>query len=200
MPDDPPLMRLISPVRSALTAAEGLFDRLLCVAGAILFSQVPEFIQQYLQRLGGHLDEAQRQLGRLRAAAEASGLTVEQLAARTEADPDAAIGKLGGVLREAISRVQQLSEAEAAIRHASLWTKPFVFARYYDEAIARATGSVFRPAVPTTIEGLVYALVGMALMLALYHLGAKALVRKVARRRALNVGARSPTWPVPPPR
>ncbi len=175
-------MPWIRPFRSALTGLESLFDRLLCLGGAILFSQVPEFIQQYLQRLGGHLDEAQRQLAQLRAAAEASGLTVEQLAGRTEADPDAAIGKLGAVLREAINRVELLSAAEAALRHASLWTKPFVFARVYDRSIARATEQVFRPAVPTTIEGAVYALVGMAFMLALYHWGVKGVVRRVARR------------------
>jgi len=29
-------------------------------AGAVLLAQAPEFLQQYLQRLGGHLDEARR--------------------------------------------------------------------------------------------------------------------------------------------
>ena len=167
-----------------LNAAEGLLDRLLGVVGAVLFSQVPEFIQQYLQRLGGHLDEAQRQLARLRGAAEASGLTMEQLAARTAADPDAAIGKLGAVLREAITRVHRLDEAEAAIRQASLWTKPFVFARYADGEIVHATARVFRPAVPTTVEGAVYALAGMAVILAIYHVGVKGLVRRIRRGRA----------------
>ena len=33
---------------------------LAAILGAALFSQLPEFFQQYLQRLGGHLDEARR--------------------------------------------------------------------------------------------------------------------------------------------
>ena len=174
------------PLRSVGLAAESLLDRLLCVVGAVLFSQVPEFIQQYLQRLGGHLDEAQRQLARLREAAEASGLTVEQLAARTEADPDAAIGRLGAVLREAISRVQHLGEAEAALRHASILEKPFVFARYADAGIVHATARVFRPAIPTTLEGAVYALAGMAVVLAIYHLGVKGLIQRIRRVRTVG--------------
>ena len=30
---------------------DSLIDRILCVLGAVLFSQGPEFMQQYLQRL-----------------------------------------------------------------------------------------------------------------------------------------------------
>ena len=51
-------MRLTRPLHSVFSAGDSLIDRLLCVAGAVLCSQLPEFIQQYLQRLGGHLDEA----------------------------------------------------------------------------------------------------------------------------------------------
>ena len=46
----------------SLQVLETLFDRVLCVGGAVTVSQAPEFIQQYLQRLGGRLDEARRQL------------------------------------------------------------------------------------------------------------------------------------------
>jgi len=70
-------VRWNQPVRSLLAGGEGLLDRLLCVVGAVLFSQLPEFIQQYLQRLGGHLDEARRQLEQFRAVAAQSDLTLD---------------------------------------------------------------------------------------------------------------------------
>ena len=41
------------PGKTLLGAGDGLLDRALCVAGTVLFSQIPEFMQQYLQRLGG---------------------------------------------------------------------------------------------------------------------------------------------------
>jgi hypothetical protein len=176
------------PFLFIFAAVEGLLDRGLCLLGAILFSQVPEFIQQYVQRLGGHLDEARRQLAQLRETAAQSGLTLDQLTARTSADPDRAVAQLGSLLHRVAERVQDLATAEAAIRNASLWSRPFVFSRYVDPAIARSTWAVFRPAVPTTVEGLVYALAGMLFMLALYYGGIKYPCRRLyrARRRRLH--------------
>jgi len=136
------------PLRRLLAAGEGLLDRLLCLVGAVVFAQAPEFFQQYLQRLGGRLDEARRQLE---------------------------------VFRDVGARVDSLATAEAAIRNASLFTRPFAFARHFDPAIARATLSVFRPALPTTLEGAAYALCGMLVLLAAYHWGVKSLVRRCRR-------------------
>jgi len=172
------------PIRSVCAAGEGLLDRLLCVAGAVLFAQVPEFIQQYLQRLGGHLDEARRQLDQLNEAAAQSGLTLDQLIAQTAANPDPAVARLGGVAHAAAARVDALAAADEAIRHASLLAKPFVFLRHLDPSIAHATLAIFRPAVPTTVEGLVYAFAGMVVMVGAYHLGVKHPVRRAWRARA----------------
>ena len=172
------------PVRSLGAAGEGLLDRLLCVLGAVLFAQVPEFIQQYLQRLGGHLDEARRQLEQLKDAAAQSGLTLDQLVATASANADPAVARLGGVVHGAAARVDSLASADEAIRHASAIARPFVFVRHLDPGIAHATLAIFRPAVPTTIEGLVYALVGMVVLVGAYHLGVKRPVRRVWRARA----------------
>jgi len=157
-----------------LTATEGFLDRLLCVAGAVGFSQAPEFMQHYLQRLGGHLEEARRQLAQFERVAAQAGLTLERLGAHVSAAPDATTAKLGGVLRESVARVGELQAAHDALAHASLVTRPFVFLQRMDLAIVEATWRAFRPAVPTTVEGLVYALAGMLVLLALYHGGVKA--------------------------
>lgn len=178
----------MNPGRTLLGAADGLLDRVLCVAGAVLFSQAPEFMQQYLQRLGGHLDEARFQLAQFQRAATQSGLTLERLISQTTGNADPAVARLGGVMTDAVQRVDALEQAQSAILHASLWTRPFVFLRHADSGIARATWSIFQPAVPTTTEGLVYALIGVAALLGLYHLGVKypvgCAIRARARRRA----------------
>jgi len=176
-------------VRSASRGAERLLDRVLCVVGAVLFSQLPEFMQQYLQRLEGHLDEATLQLDRFKQAAAQSGMTLDQLVAGSDGNPDPAMGRLGGVVRSLVERVEELGAADAALRHATVWTRPFVFAAKIDWAIARATWSIFRPAVPTTLEGLTYAFAGIVFALALYHLGVKAPIARALRRRA---AARAP--------
>jgi hypothetical protein len=175
-------IRWTRPLRPVLRAGEKLLDRALCVAGAVLFSQLPEFFQQYLQRLGGHLDEARRQLELFTRAARWSGLNLDQLATDVSGQKDAAVAGLGRVILEAHARVDMLAASESALRNASGWTRPFVFLAHMDPAIARGTWRAFRPAVPTTAEGLAYAAAGMVAMLALYHLGGKALAAAIRRR------------------
>jgi hypothetical protein len=180
----------MNPARTLLGAVEGLLDRALCVIGAVIFSQVPEFMQQYLQRLGGHLDEARRQLQQFQQTAAQSGLTLDHLIGQTSADANPAVAKLGGVMTEAIARVDALQAAQSAIQHASLWSRPFVFLRYLDPAIAHATWTIFKPAVPTTVEGFVYALAGMLVLIGTYHLGVKYPLRRVAKARGQRSEAR----------
>ncbi len=159
-----------APLRPLGRAVERLLDRALCVLGAVGLSQAPEFFQQYLQRLGGHLDEARLALARYEAVARESGITLAQLIETTRAQAAAPVARLGDVMAEALARVQKLEAAEAALRGASLWERPFVFLRHVDTDIAARAWAVFKPAVPVTTEGLVYAVVGMALALALYQL------------------------------
>ena len=172
------------PFRSALSLGEGLLERVLGVAGAVLFSQIPEFMQQYVQRLGGHLDEARRQLEQMRSAAIQSGATLDQLIASASANSDPAIARLGQVVRETAQRVDVLAGDDRALRSASAFTRPFVFLGHVDPAIARATWAIFRPAVPTTIEGLSYAFAGLVVVLAIYHAGVRYPVRRAWRARA----------------
>lgn len=166
-----------------LGAGEGFLDRLLCVVGAVAFSQAPEFMQQYMQRLGGHVDEARRQLIQFEQAAAQSGLTLERFIAQTSTNADTAVAKLGGVMSRAVTRVDSLESAQAALQNASLWTRPFVFLRHLDTSIAQGTWAIFKPAVPTTAEGMVYALVGMLVLLSIYHLGVKYPITRARGRR-----------------
>lgn len=191
-------MRWTTPLKPALSAGESLLDRVLCVFGAVAFSQFPEFIQQYLQRLGGHLDEARRQLAKFTEAAAQSNLTLPQFIDRTSANPDTAVAKLGGVMQDAVDRVNELSFANAAIHDASLWERPFVFLRHVDGEIASATWAIYQPAVPTTAEGLVYALAGVIVVLCIYYGGIKAPTQAALRARKTRRSKVSDIKPVPP--
>jgi hypothetical protein len=176
-----PIPRII---RSASDGAEGLLDRILCVVGAVLFSQAPEFMQQYLQRLEGHLDEARLTLGKFQDAAAQSGMTLAQLVAGAGQNPNPSMQRVGGVIQGAAARVDTLAAADAALRGATVWTRPFVFAEHVDWGIARATWSIYRPAVPTTAEGFMYAGLGIVAMLALYHGAVRAPIAAHFRRKA----------------
>lgn len=160
---------------------DSLIDRILCVVGAILLSQGPEFMQQYLQRLGGHLDEARRQVAIYQHTADQSGVTLEHFVQQTAANADPSVARLGQVVQDSIKRETSLQAAHDALLHAAPWERPMVFLRHVDVSIARATVAVYKPAMPTTAEGLAYALSGMLLMLAFYHWGLKAVYRLLTR-------------------
>ena len=171
-------MRVLKPL---YTAGEKLIDRILCVAGAVLFSQASEFMQQYLQRLGGHLVEARRQLAQFEDIARQAGRTLQELAAQYATNADPTVVGMGRLMGDTETRVSALSASEAALRNASVWERPFVFLRHLDGEIARGTTGVFKPAVPTTIEGILYALIGVIVILVIYHGLLAPLVRRICR-------------------
>ncbi len=174
-----------------LRFTDSILDRILCVIGAVGLSQGPEFMQQYTQRLGGHLDEAQRQLAQFSQTSAQAGLSLPEYITRTSTNADTAVAKLGGVMAASAERVDELSAALVALRDANLWERPFVFLRHVDTQIAGATWEAFKPAVPTTLEGLVYALAGMAAALLIYHLGIALPLSRMFKKRAALKRARA---------
>ncbi len=162
----------------AFTAIEGFIDRLVCVLGAVCAAQAPEFFQQYLQRLGGHLAEINRQLAAYEAAAQAAGKPLAQFVADTIAQTDPGLAKLGATMEATAHRADALAAAHTALADASVWSRPWEFITHLDLEIARGTAAIFKPAVPTTAEGAVYAAVGIGIAFAVWHL----LIRLPLRR------------------
>ena len=149
----------------------GTFDRLIgTVIGAVTgfaASQTQAFIQAYLQRLGGHLDEARTTFQRLRAGEFLPG--ADALSQQRMADAFA-------------RRTDELSQAYGAIANADVFERPFRFVAHMDRSIAEATLTNFTPALPLDAGSLVYAFVGIVLGWLLYEL-IKLPFRALGRRR-----------------
>ncbi len=140
----------------------GVLDRLAVLAGALGFSQIPGFMQHYLQRLGGHLGEARRNLLSWQHIADLS----------TDGDLQALIQRYrGGAAPEVIEagrkcaadalRVEQLQQAYDALVSASAWWRPVVLLEHLDRHIARGALEAFEPNLPVNLEGLCYIVVGV---------------------------------------
>ena len=126
-----------------------LVSGVFAAGGAALGSQLPEFVQQYLQRLGGHRDEAWRFL---------EGL----IRAGTPTDNPIRVA--------AEQRFLELDHALAEITLNSGFGRLVTFFETADWDIARAAGHAFRPAVPLTPEGLAFAGIGLVLGVTVCHL------------------------------
>lgn len=180
---------LSAPLRPLGRAGAGLIDRVVCVLGAVSFSQAPEFFQQYLQRLGGHLDEARRVLAGFEDVARRSGMSFQQYIDLLRSQSERAVADTGATMAALQERVDSLAAAELALREASAWERPLAFFRHVDWDIARGAWAVFKPAVPVTLEGALYAGAGLVAALIVYHGAVAAPCRTWAARRSARVAA-----------
>jgi hypothetical protein len=123
--------------------------------GGMSLSQAPAYTQAYLQRLGGHLDEARRTLSQV----ERNQL-LEFLGPLDRAQ---AIEQLG-------ARVNELEASYHAIADASPLAQPLVMLQRADREIAARAWEHFTPAIPIDPPSLIYTGIGVVVALILYEL------------------------------
>ena len=133
-------------------------------------SQFPQFYGQYMQRLGGHLDEARLMLQQYIDAAAALGLSLDAYIREHLESGSEVFTSTGRIIADLVERVQTLEQAYQALQGAGVFSRWFVFLREVDWNIAAGTWENFVPGVPTTLEGLLYALTGLLIGWGLYVL------------------------------
>jgi hypothetical protein len=158
---------------------------LLGLLFGITASQVPEYAQQYRQRLGGAIDEINRILADFDADAAREAMTREQGADRLASNTDRFVAQRGVRVREDSARVARLERQLADMRTAGPVGRVAVLARDFDPAIAQRAWVNYEPAVPTTTEGALSAVVGFLVGWSLL----RTIVWAVRRRRVQRTGA-----------
>lgn len=150
-----------------LRKADGLGSALAGAGGGMSLSQAPAFAHAYLQRLGGHLDEARRTLSLVE-----RGILVPELTAAERAQAVTGFAE----------RVQELEMAWSAIAEANPVLQPLMLLRHGDGDIARRAWEAFTPALPLDSPALVWTALGVLAALLLYEL-IKAPVTFLSRPR-----------------
>ncbi|MDJ0820663.1 MAG: DUF2937 family protein [Paracoccaceae bacterium] len=134
--------------------------RMLAVVGGLTgaagLSQFPEFSQQYMQRLGGTVDELGRQVQRYERDAEKVGLSLPDLLTQLGAEGPLSATQSGN-MRADIARLDALQTALSALEGAGPFTRAHLAARHSDREIAAQTLKAYKPALPVTFEGAVFA-------------------------------------------
>jgi hypothetical protein len=152
-------------------------------------SQLPEFSQQYRQRLGGAIDALEDILADFNRDAERHGLTSAEAIARQKQSTDPFVRSRGDSMLNAEIRLSRLKQQQAELQSAGPMERLVVFVRGVDPQLAQATAEDFEPAVPVTVAGLgsagVGALAGLVLMRLLVG-----LARLGRRRRSVDGRAR----------
>lgn len=148
-------------LRWLLRQIDSLIGVAIAAIAGLAASQLLAFIQQYQQRLGGHLAEARLNLQRALESGAAGRREVAQVAA---------------------DRVAELEAADRAIRDAGVFSKPIAFLQHLDGSIAGGAFEAFQPALPLDATSLAYGGVGILLAWAVYH-GIKAPFRRRGHAR-----------------
>lgn len=141
----------------------GLFDRIFAVVGALVCAQAPMFIQQYSQQLSGRVAELKLQVGAIANVAAQGNKPVTQYIQRFLDSGDQDFMLQGELMQKMTLRYGHLSEALTDLGTSSMWSKPFVFMRDFSWDIAQSTFTDFQPGIPFTLEGFIYALIGIGL-------------------------------------
>jgi hypothetical protein len=148
----------------------------------VITSQVPEFAQQYRQRLGGAIDELNRIIGEFDADAARMQMDRATGLDRLLRNTDDFVRQRGEQIRADAERAARLEQQLQSYRDAGPFWRLATFARNYEPEIARRAAENFEPAIPVTAEGLLATVAGFLLG----WLGGRALIAPVQRRRRRN--------------
>lgn len=168
-----------------------MFLRVLTLAGGLTgaagLSQFPEFSQQYVQRLGGAVDELSRFVDDFDA--DAAGLGLSRDAALAQLEAGGAMGAArADTMGRVIARHARLSDDLQALEAAGPFTRLHRVGHLGDAEITARVWQAFRPALPLTFEGVVFAGAGFLGGLAVIG-GTGGIARRlIVRRKAASAG------------
>ncbi|ADI38385.1 putative uncharacterized protein [Waddlia chondrophila 2032/99] len=141
----------------------GLIDRFLVVAGALIFSQAPQFFSQYMHRLAGHVEELKIHIKTIQQAALKSGKELPEYLMKFSLHQDPDVSMQGQMMQGMLNRYADLNQSLSALLDSTPLTRPFVFLQHFNFEIAKATAANFQPGVLLTVEGAAYAVLGMGI-------------------------------------
>ena len=117
-------------------------------------AQVPEFSQQYVQRLGGAVDALGRVVADFDASAAAEGLSRAAALAQMTGTPF--LDRRRSDMEATFARHARLEADLAALTHASALGRAAHLATGLDRAVAREAYGAYQPALPVTTDGLLF--------------------------------------------
>jgi hypothetical protein len=143
----------------------------------VLLSQFPEYSQQYVQRLGGAVDELQTVVNDFDASAQATGST-RAAALSSMGLGDEFLRRRGDDMSRTIDRYTYLNESYGLLKDAGAYERLVHLRRLADPQISKNAFADFQPAIPLSIDALVLLFGGYV-----FGYGAISGTGRVARRR-----------------
>ncbi len=147
------------------------FIAVLALLPALLFSQVPELMQQYRQRLGGAADELATVIRHFEEDARRSGYDRATAIGIMANNSERLIRDQATRWNDNIDRLQRLREQELALKDGVTPSSFVAFATNYDKQLFDKTYEAFVPALPLSFAGAVFTISGWLVAYAAMFLG-----------------------------
>lgn len=155
---------------------ESILDRAIATAGVLIFIQIPSFLVQYQQRLGGHVDELALLLRKYKSAASDNSRTIEEyIGLHLQSDVKEFVST-GRIMSENMERFTDLSAALKNLSGSKGVVKFFSFIKDFDFDIFKAALKNFVPGISFSIDTLIFAAMGIILFMTVYYIIKKSLL------------------------
>ena len=133
------------------------------LAGGLSASQVPEFTQQYEQRLSGAVNELQLIVTDFDNDAKQLGLSRDDALERYVISADEFLAERGQSMSAIIERFERLSEQLQTFQSSDIFHQALSLSTQPDQQLVTDTMEIYEPAVPVTVQGFIFAALGLLL-------------------------------------
>ncbi len=149
---------------------KGLLDRIIFAIGVLLFMQVPHFIDQYEQRLGGYYQAQVKNLAQYQQIANQQHQgNLSALIDEFESSSKRSVQQTGNHVLEMSEQTEQLKNDVMVLANDSFVIKFSHVVTTLKVDIARAVIQTYNPAFPLSVEGLVSGLLGGVVLSLLFN-------------------------------
>lgn len=166
---------------------KNLLDKIFFAVGVMLFLQLPHFIDQYTQRMGGYHDSQAQQIKEYQAIADQH--FAGDLAAyieRMQGNADPAVAESASQMEQRIDQTSAIKRELKVYEEEPLWYQVPYFLTHMRMELARGTARNFAPGVPINLWAWGYGLVGGVLFSLLFNGVVKAPAAVLKRRKKVQ--------------
>jgi len=152
----------------------------------IIGLQLPEFMQQYLQRASGHLNEAQHQLDQYSSIAEQHfDGNLATMLQQYKGNAEQSIVYTGSAIEQLMNRVNYLESHLINLEQVDYFTRLINFWIHIDLSIAQATLNHYQLAIPLELDAIITGALIAIIPLLIYTLLLN-IIKMTAKKKANN--------------
>ena len=172
---------------------KNLLDKICFAFGVIVFLQLPQFIDQYTQRIGGYVDSQKSQIAEYQLLADRHfNGDITAYINRLRENQDPVIADSADQINKFIKKSEALAKEAQVYETKPLWYTIPYFISHFRVSLVKGTARNFTPGMPINLWSWLYGLLGGVLFSLLFN-GLTKLPKIVKRKKTTTFSDNHPT-------